>query len=162
MIVSVNGALWCGGCKRASHEVLIVQATEAEKFDKQVDSLYQKYLDGSLEEAERSLQEILHVVEGSNVEPRVQAHTRYLAYVRLYAMEVRRRGDTDPVAEAYLLEARYWFLQQRKFEGRGFEDASKDVQSLTPQQCKDFVEKWDKDHSGGKGPRFYWKEEFNG
>jgi hypothetical protein len=114
------------------------------------DTLYQEYLEGSLEQARQSLLATVEVVE--RLRPSGRASCLLFTYARLYALE--KRAGNDALADAYLLKARYWYLCDRELGGETPEDAAKAVATFTAEKCVAFVDKWDKGHTNGKGPRY--------
>jgi hypothetical protein len=129
-----------------------VKVDPAEEAVKQSDALYQVYLTGSRDQARGSLEETIRVIENANLKPWAKANTLYITYARIYVLE--RRTGTEALAEAALVRARYWFLRKHELSGESEEQAGAAVRSMTADKCMDFVDKWDKEHTDGVGPRY--------
>lgn len=129
-----------------------VQVDPAEAAAKQSDKLYQVYLTGSRDQAIWSLEETIRVTENANLEPSGKANTLSITYARLYVLE--RRAGNGGLAEAALVRARYWFLREHELSGDSEEQAGAAVRSFTADKCMDFVDKLDKEHTDGVGPRY--------
>lgn len=122
------------------------------EFTKQADVLYQSYLQGNRSQARRSLEETIQLAGKSNLKPAGEADCLCFTYARLYALE--KRTGTQPLAEAALVRARYWYLRQRELGGSTADESAVALTSYTAEKCLDFVDKWNKDHTGGRGPMY--------
>lgn len=132
----------CGAKQALRKEALV------DKFDK----LYDAYMAGDLQQARHSLQEAVQVCEQSVPSRQGQANTLFWTYCRLYVLD-KRSGD-EASAESDFIKARYWGLRRYELSGNDTNGAASAVQSLTGERFIGFVDKWDKDHSDGRGPRY--------
>ena len=126
-------------------------------LSEQCDQLYQTYVDSGEEDARRSLQQVVQLIETAALRPEATAHGLWLGYGRLFVLE-ERAGRLD-AAQAALTKARYWCLRKAELSG---DSSSEAVAYLERFASKDglmtFVDKWDKDHTGGRGARYFQKQ----
>jgi hypothetical protein len=125
---------------------------DGQMFTKKADSLYAQYLAGTPEQARQALEATIKLAAAAKLSPFGEADCLCFAYARLYALE--SKSGRAAAAEADLVRARYWYLRQRELGGATPDEASKAVANFTGEQCMAFVDKWDKDHSGGRGPKY--------
>ena len=123
---------------------------------KQTDDLYRVYLTGGREEARRSLQEAVRLIENTSVSPpfqKGQAGALFLSYARLYALE-RRAGSND-MAQIYFTKARYWCLRQDELDGDSPSGCNAYLAKFaTEDRMTDFIDKWDTGANNGNRPRY--------
>jgi hypothetical protein len=124
----------------------------ADALVKRGDQLYVAYLSADLDQARRDLQDLARLGEAGKLAPIGQARWLFFDYSRLFVLE-QRAGHQD-LAEIYFAKARYWDLRQRELRGDSEAEIAAGLKAFTPQSCKEFVDKWDKDHTDGKGPRY--------
>ena len=129
-----------------------VPVEPADEVVKRSDELYRAYLAGDREQAKQSLLDTVHVIEKAKLKPWGQANMLFITYARLYALEFRTRSQSS--AAGALVKARYWYLRENELSGDSQDEANAAVESFTPDKCIDYVDKWDRDHTGGKGPRY--------
>lgn len=109
--------IFLAGCP-SEHEKLVANQTAYQNLLKQTDQLYKDYFNGTSEEARRSLQKIILLVENSRLAPEMQkgrAAVLFLAYGRLYALD--RRVGNDDSAQIDLVNARYWCMRKDELDG---------------------------------------------
>jgi len=128
------------------------QIDPGEKVVKESDRLYQVYLEGNLDQARQSLEATVQKIEKAKLKPWGEANSLFFTYSRLYVLE-KRAGNEDS-AGACLVKARYWYLREHELNGNSVKDANKAVRAFTPERCMEFVDKWDRDHTGGRGPKY--------
>src|SRR5579863_443098 len=123
---------------------------------KQTDSLYRVYINGGRDEARRSLQEAVRLIENTPVSPpfqKGQAWSLFLGYARLYALE-HRAGSND-MAQIYFVKARYWCLREEELDGDSPSGCNAYLAKFaTEDKMLEFIDKWDKGANNGKGPRY--------
>jgi hypothetical protein len=121
-------------------------------FKGRANRLYDAYLTGDRDEAKHNLEECIQLAHDSKLPPAYQAGCLFFDYARLYVLE--RRGGNEALAEAALVKARYWSLRERELGGNTDEKAGAVVKAETGEQIMGFIDKWDKDHTDGKGPNY--------
>jgi hypothetical protein len=140
------------GLLAGCHEHVKPQANAAQDFLKRVDLLYDAYLGGNQEEAKQSLNEAIQLAKDADLPLNDKAHSLTMNYQRLYVLE--RRAGHKSLAEAALVRARYWLLEEAESGNNTTQDADEFVMSKTGDVIMDFVDAWDKKATGGKGPRY--------
>ena len=123
---------------------------------KEGDRLYVAYLQGNRDQARRCLLQLVEVGETAKLSPIGQARWLFFDYGRLYVLETR--VGSQALADAYLVKARYWYLRQCELRGDSKDEASAAIAAFTAEKCMEFVDKWDRDHTEGKGPEYAQKQ----
>ena len=118
-------------------------------LERQLDESYNAYVQGDLHQARRSLEEGIQLCE-QLPSRKGQANAFFWSYCRLYALD-KRAGD--PLAESDLIRARYWGLRRYELGEQATNEASY-AATLTGEAFVEFVDKWDRSHTDGKGPRY--------
>lgn len=121
-------------------------------FKQQANQLYDAYLAGDREQAKHSLEQSIRLAEESKLPSTYQAGCLFFDYARLYVLE--RRGGSERSAEAALVKARYWSVREAELGGNSDEEAGARAKSETGDQIVAFIDKWDRDHTDGKGPNY--------
>jgi hypothetical protein len=133
------------GCRKA-------RSMPIDEFNKRSDELYTVYLNGKRYEAKQSLVDTLQLIENAGLGPSGKATCLFGTYARLYALE-KRTGNED-LAEEALVQARYWDLRDDELGGKIPEKAGARIKTVTGAKVLEFVDRWDKAHGDGKGPRY--------
>jgi len=122
----------------------------------QCDQLYQTYVDSGEDEARRSLQQVIQIIEAATLRPEATAHGLWLGYGRLFVLE-ERTGRVD-AAQVALMKARFWCLRKAELSGDSSAEAVAYVERFASKDgLMTFVDKWDKDHTSGRGARYFQK-----
>lgn len=117
--------------------------------------LYQSYLDGDRDQARRGLEQILSTVENTPGLPsKFRNRDMWLNYARLYVLE--KRTGNPLLAEAHLIEARYWHLRElRGSEGLSSDQAASQEAEWTPEEYARWVDRLDAPRTPERqGPRY--------
>ena len=126
-------------------------------LSEQFDQLYQTYVDSGEDEARRSLQQVIQMIESATLRPEATAHGLWLGYGRLFVLE-ERTGRVD-AAQVALMKAQYWCLRKAELSGDSSAEAVAFVERFASKDgLMKFVDKWDKDHTGGRGARYTQKQ----
>ena len=120
---------------------------DQETLERKLDASYNAYVQGDVHQARRSLEEGIRLCE-QLPSRKGQANAFFWSYCRLYVLD-KRAGSA--LAESDLIRARYWGLRRYELGGSGTDEASY-VTNLTAEALVLFVDKWDRDHTDGKGP----------
>jgi hypothetical protein len=122
-------------------------------FADELTSLSSKYLTAdSAGEARAKLVDIVALAEQSNLPPSGKADLLYLTYARLYVMD--RRLNDDLSAKADFVKVQYWYLRSFETGNRPEVVAARLVLDMTPRKCEDWVDKFDKARTDGRGPAY--------
>lgn len=136
------------GCQR--RDVKITRPDQA--VLREFDIRYRAYLDGNLNQARQSLESTLLLIEKSHLDPAAQAHCFCFTFGRLYVLELR--AGRSNIADALLVKVRYWYLIHKELDGATKDEAAHSLKTYTGEKCSAFVDKWDRDHTDGKGPNY--------
>lgn len=116
--------------------------------------IFQKYLNGSVEEARNSLNEELEAIQSDSVlSEDGKAAQAFIACTRLYWLE-RRSGNTDAAVKA-LESARRWNVARFERAGSSKEEAVAKARSFDPETMGDQIERLDRSSNDGNLPSFY-------
>ena len=144
------------GCERAP-----VKSSAVSKHPDQVaaevnarqNELYQIYLNGNRNDAARSVENVVKLLEETEGQPpRFQAANLWPAYARLHLLE-QRNGD-EALAEAFWTKARYWYLRTQELSGSSKADAARAVEQFTATKCAELLNRLDGSKANGRGPAF--------
>lgn len=142
-------------CRAPTQEHQHATAQRFQEVRTQLDRLYTRYLNGDREEAKRSMQEAVAMIQSSKLGAefeRFESASLFLAYARLYVLE--KRAGNGELAEADVVKARYWYLRKDELSGKSVEEASAAVAEFTPERCMAFVDEWDRGCTDGLGPKY--------
>ena len=119
----------------------------------QIGKCYQEYLHAPPAEAQQAMLESLRLIDGGGLEAGSAAHSRYLAYARLFRIS-KSLGHAGE-AEAYMICARYWALQAVESDHVTTETAGNRVrETMTTEKVCDLIDEWDRKNTGGVGPAY--------
>jgi len=134
------------GCRLSSAE-------NAEMVKDRLDALYRSYLQGDIDQARRDLHESIPLLEKVEFPVRsASADGLFLSYSRLHALEVR--AGNRALAEAYLLEARYWLLKREELSGATTEAVIQGIDSVDSEKLIEIVDKFDNAMTRGTGAKY--------
>jgi len=117
------------------------ESKEMKQFGQQTDKLYHTYLDGDRDQARRSLQGTIQLIEEAQLPPHGKAHTLFVTYCRLSVLE--KKAGNDALAENYLLKTRYWYLRELEIDGKSVDQTSDAVKAFTGDKAQQLVQKLD-------------------
>lgn len=120
------------GCRRAQ-SAKRVRATETNRVYDEFDRLCSVYKHGTLDEARRSQEEALRLIEDSSLEPRFKSHALYFTYARLYVLE--NAAGNRAAADVDFLKAKYWYVQEDELKGDSVDRVAAHVKLFTPDIC---------------------------
>src|SRR6185312_11343596 len=116
----------------------------------QWDDLYQPYLHGSLEEARKSQEQSVKLIENSPLAPRLKAHALYFTYCRLYVLENFAGNRT--AADEDFTEAKYWSKREDELNGAAPERVAAHDKLFSPELCSHIVDVFARRNNHGNGP----------
>lgn len=123
----------------------------------QLDKLYYGYLGGDIVQARENLRQSILLLDGARFsKPAASAHGLWITHSRLAVLE--GYAGNAILAEANLLKARFWYLRKFEISGESTEEAMKAVHSYDADKCRQAMEKFDKTHTNGLGPKYSRKE----
>lgn len=147
-IISVNLV----GCSSRRHEGEPRAEDSLNVFKGKAKQLYDSYLGGSSSEATESLKESIRLAERANIPDHYRAGCLFFNYARLYVLE--HRMAKPALAEEALVKARFWSLREAELGGNSAEEAGVFITSQTGERIEQFIDKWDRDHTQGSGPKY--------
>ena len=119
---------------------------------RQANGYYDEYLAGDYNQAKLSLERSVKLADKLEFVPHYQAGHLFFCYARLYVLE--RRTGNDALAEAALVKARYWSLRERELGNVPDEEGGAFAKSESGDRIVEFIDKWDRDHTDGKGANY--------
>lgn len=155
VLVFIFAVLILTGCT-SERQALVSEQTAYENLLKRTDRLYKVYFDGGRENARRSLQEIISLVENAKLAAQVQngrAGVLFLAYGRLYALD--HRAGSSNSAQIDLVNARYWCLRQYELDGDPPEGSAAYLAKFAgTDTLVGFIDGFDRGANNGELPRY--------
>ena len=153
LLITVLIVVSAAGCSRREPVAQV-------DFEKESHSFYVVYLTGDIFQARNSLLKSIALIEKTKLGPNANAYCLLFNYIRLYFIE-KKAGDLE-MAEAYRIKARYWDLQYCELQGIYWDlkgvslqrRAAQLVITHTGEIYLESVDKWDKQHNGGKSARY--------
>jgi hypothetical protein len=117
-----------------------------------LNALHYDYLTNNAEGAKLDMLNAIKVLDSST--NRLRAHDGYwFGYGRLFFIE-SMAGDSN-LASIYFEKARYWYLIHQEDMTRSPSAIARDLDAFSKEQCKALMLEWDRQITGGRGPRFY-------
>lgn len=116
--------------------------------------LFQQYLQADLPSARHALQEEIALLEDPPVaiQPERRATVLFVECARLYTLEKRAGREAD--AETALIKAHYWNLRRHEAAGAIADKGLDELRSFSPERLIEIIEKSDRTHTQGKGPKY--------
>ena len=127
-------------------------AAEINKVVDQWDDLYQPYLHGSLDEARKSQEESIKLIENCSLAPRLKAHMFYFTYSRLYVLE--NAAGNQVAADADFSKAKYWSRREDELIGDAPQNVAAHEKMFTPEHCSHVVDVFARHNNHGNDPDF--------
>jgi hypothetical protein len=143
--------LFAAGCASSSQHV-----TEAAVFAES-QNLFQQYLQADLPGARHALQQEIALLEDPPVVLQLErrATALFVECARLYTLEKRAGREAD--AERALTKARYWNLRRYEAASAMTDKGLDEMRSFSPERLIEIIDKSDKTHTEGKGPKYAQK-----
>lgn len=132
--------------------------SKGKQLGRELERLMDAYMDGDVNEARRSLEQEVDLLQSPKAEVYTRgwrAHVLFVTYARLYLLE--RRVGRDDKAEAALIRARFWALENYDLteEGEFRKPPLREYMSDTSRERLDEdFDRWDKLITYGRGPKY--------
>jgi hypothetical protein len=132
------------------------ESARRQELGRRTGDLYEIYLNGTREDARRSIVEANRLIEQASFSDweENRAFALFLGYGRLYSVD-HRAGSND-LAQADLIKARYWALRSSEFHGDAASEADRYVEKFAGDGDKllTFIDKWERGANHDKDPKY--------